>query len=84
MKLLCFLFGICIGVGPGVVGTRLENDHICSAGPYRWSEGSLVRRIVGPKGRWSEGSLVRKVVVISLYDVSLIFEFINRSKRTLV
>ena len=33
------------------------------AGPKgRWSEKSLVRKVVGPKGRWSETSLVRKVV----------------------
>ena len=36
--------------------------HMTQQGGDRWSEGSLVRRVVGPKGRWSEGSLVRRVV----------------------
>ena len=38
----------------------------------RWSEGSLVRRVIGPKGRWSEiNSLVRKVVGSNRYHIQL-------------
>jgi len=28
---------------------------------WRFGDGSLVRRVTGPRGHWSEGSLVRKV-----------------------
>ena len=27
----------------------------------QWSAGSVVRRVSGPKGQWSEGSLVRRI-----------------------
>ena len=42
-----------------------EKERVKKGGGNRLSEGSLVRRIFGPKGRWSEGSLVRKYVLQS-------------------
>ena len=46
----------------------------------QYSEGSLVRRVTGPKGHWSEGSLVRRVTSpkceLSIDTNDVIFETI--------
>jgi len=36
-----------------------------------WSEGSLVRRVTGPKGHWSEGSLGQLVRRLTLAVLKL-------------